>query len=95
MCKKSISSCLFKGEIRGVIKIRFVRRFSQRFVKSKGIMAAAAEGRVIRCNTIDSWNHQIQKGNASEELVSTVSILFDNMLLISIGYMIIIDCLFG
>ncbi|XP_023003079.1 thioredoxin H-type-like isoform X2 [Cucurbita maxima] len=32
-------------------------------------MAAAAEGRVIRCNTIGSWNQQIQKGNASEELI--------------------------
>ncbi|CAK9320711.1 unnamed protein product [Citrullus colocynthis] len=31
--------------------------------------AAAAEGRVIRCTTIDSWNHQIQKGNASQELI--------------------------
>uniref|UniRef100_A0A9I9CSV1 Thioredoxin domain-containing protein n=1 Tax=Cucumis melo TaxID=3656 RepID=A0A9I9CSV1_CUCME len=36
-------------------------------------MAAAAEaiteGRVIHCTTIDSWEHQIQKGNASQQLI--------------------------
>ncbi|XP_022132467.1 thioredoxin H-type [Momordica charantia] len=30
---------------------------------------AASEGRVIRCNTVDAWNQQIQKGNGSQELI--------------------------
>ncbi|GMN29269.1 hypothetical protein TIFTF001_002369 [Ficus carica] len=32
-------------------------------------MAAAEEGQVVSCHTIEAWNEQLQKGNESKKLV--------------------------